>query len=111
MPLDLGHRPALGREDFLVAPCNEVAVAWIDRWPDWPAGGLAIYGPPGCGKSHLAEIWRAASSAVSLDLDGLLQEDPPARGPRTCVLDGVDAWLSGGKSAERERRLLHLYNL
>ena len=111
LPFDLQHRPALGREEFVVAPGNAVAVAWIDRWPDWPAGGLAIYGPPGCGKSHLAEIWRAASGAVSLDLDGLLREDPPLRGPRTCVLDGVDAWLSRSQSAEPERRLFHLYNL
>ena len=39
LPLDLGHRPALGREDFLVAPSNQGAVAWIDRWPDWPGPG------------------------------------------------------------------------
>ena len=32
---------AQGREDFLVAPCNEVAVAWIDRWPKWPGWRVA----------------------------------------------------------------------
>ena len=37
LPLDLGHRPALGGDDFLVAPSNEAAVAWLDRWPQWPA--------------------------------------------------------------------------
>ena len=40
LPLELAPRPALGREDFLVAPSNEVAVAWIDRWPDWPGPAL-----------------------------------------------------------------------
>lgn len=55
--LDLGHRPALRREDFLVAPCNENAVAWVDRWPDWPGAALVIHGPAGCGKTHLAQIW------------------------------------------------------
>lgn len=30
IPLALELRPALGREDFLVAPPNAVAVAWID---------------------------------------------------------------------------------
>ena len=39
LSLDLGQRPALDREDFLVAPSNETAVAWIDRWPDWPGPG------------------------------------------------------------------------
>ncbi|NFV81941.1 HdaA/DnaA family protein [Magnetospirillum aberrantis] len=53
LALDLGHRPALGRDDFLVAPCNAEAVAWLERWPDWPAHALAVYGPPGSGKSHL----------------------------------------------------------
>jgi chromosomal replication initiation ATPase DnaA len=61
LALDLGHRPALGREDFLVAPCNADAVAWIDRWPDWPGPALVIHGPAGCGKSHLAQVWRTRS--------------------------------------------------
>lgn len=53
LALDLGHKPALGRDDFLVAPCNAEAVAWLERWPDWPAHALAVFGPPGSGKSHL----------------------------------------------------------
>ncbi len=47
LPLDLGHRPALGRADFLGAPCNAEALAWLDRWPNWPATALALHGPPG----------------------------------------------------------------
>lgn len=47
LPLDLDFRPALGGEDFLVAPNNEAAVAWIDRWPDWPGRRLPFMGPPG----------------------------------------------------------------
>ena len=62
--LDLGHRPALRREDFLVAPCNENAVAWVDRWPDWPGAALVIHGPAGCGKTHLAQIWRQRSGGT-----------------------------------------------
>jgi chromosomal replication initiation ATPase DnaA len=63
LALDLGHRPSLGREDFLVAPCNAEAVAWIDRWPDWPGPALVIHGPEGCGKTHLAQVWRQLSGA------------------------------------------------
>lgn len=58
LTLDLGHRPALGRDDFLVAPSNAEAVAWLERWPDWPHHALALHGPQGCGKSHLLELFR-----------------------------------------------------
>ena len=54
--LNLGHRPALGREDFLVADGNRVAVDWIDQWPDWPQPGLALHGDPGAGKTHLSGL-------------------------------------------------------
>ncbi len=64
LALDLGHRPALGREDFLVSPSNENAVAWVDRWPDWPGPALVIHGPAGCGKTHLARVWRQRSGAT-----------------------------------------------
>ena len=42
LPLDLGHRPALGRSDFLVAPSNAAAIGWLDRWPDWPGPALVV---------------------------------------------------------------------
>ncbi len=111
LPLALEPRPALAREDFLVAPSNEVAVAWIDRWPDWPGPVLALYGPPGCGKTHLCQVWRALSGAVALNAAGLVRAEPPELlgAARACVLDGAEAALGG--EAERERRLLHLYNL
>ena len=54
LPLDLGHRASFSGEDFLVAPCNAAAVACLDSWPDWPAPGLAVHGPEGCGKTHLS---------------------------------------------------------
>jgi len=97
LPLELAPRPALGREDFLVAPSNEVAVAWIDRWPDWPGPVLALYGPPGSGKTHLCQVWRAASGAVEIDGSRLAEAEPPELlgAARACVLDDADAVLAG----------------
>ena len=111
LPLDLGHRPALGADDFLVAECNRDAVAWIDSWPNWPAPLLTIYGPPGCGKTHLAQVWRGRNSAPSLglaDLYGVMPRDLLGGG-RCCVLDMADEnETMTGVAAET---LLHLYNV
>ncbi|MDP6343013.1 MAG: DnaA/Hda family protein [Alphaproteobacteria bacterium] len=103
--LDLPVRPALGREDFLVADCNAEAVAWLDRWPDWPAPALCLYGPAGSGKSHLLGVWRARSEALGVAVDGLRQDAVPALAARGAVaLDGADGAGDGVA-------LLHLYNL
>jgi DnaA regulatory inactivator Hda len=109
LALDLAHRPALGRGDFLVAASNAAAVAWIDRWPDWPAPGLALYGPPGSGKSHLAAVWQARSGAQPLTAEMLLAARPAAEwGAATLwVLEDGEAALAGRAA---EAALFHLYN-
>ncbi len=110
LTLDLGHRPALGMDDFLVTPCNREAVAWIDRWPDWPGPALAIHGPPGCGKTHLAHVFRARSAAKLIAPEALGRTEPDGLlgEARVCMLD--DAGRVAGGSV-RERALLHLYNV
>ena len=110
LPLDLGHRPALGREDFLLAPCNEVAVAWIDRWPDWSGVAMALHGPAACGKTHLCHVWRTLSGAVEITAAALAADEPPELigAAKAIALEDVDAALATGRLAEE--RLLHLYN-
>ncbi|SDF82469.1 DnaA regulatory inactivator Hda [Limimonas halophila] len=114
LPLDLPHRPALGRADFLVAPANEVAVAWLDRWPEWPGSVLVLTGPAGSGKTHLAAVWQRMSGAVALDGAALAEGTAPAEllGDATAaVLDDADALFTAGDHGERlERQLLHLVN-
>jgi len=110
LPLDLGHRTAMGCEDFLVAPSNADAVAWLDRWPSWPAPALTVYGPAGCGKSHLGHVWRARSQAPIANgatLDGA--DLPELLGIANAVVV-EDADKVAGKPA-REEALFHLYNL
>jgi chromosomal replication initiation ATPase DnaA len=62
--LDLPPRQSFGRDDYLESASNKAALAWIERWPDWPAGALLLHGPEGCGKTHLAHIWRARAAAA-----------------------------------------------
>ena len=76
LPLEFGHRPALTGEDFLVAPCNADAVAWLDRWPDWPAPALVVHGPRGCGKTHLALVFQGMSGARAITHDMLSKGNP-----------------------------------
>ncbi|MHA1601059.1 MAG: HdaA/DnaA family protein [Alphaproteobacteria bacterium] len=111
LPLDLGLRPALGREDFMLAPCNEIAVAWIDRWPDWPGVAMALHGPSACGKTHLCHVWRALADALEISPATLATDDLPGLlgTAKAVALEDVDAKLSAGELDEE--RLLHLYNL
>jgi chromosomal replication initiation ATPase DnaA len=64
LALDLPHRPALGREDFLVSEANAEAAALIDAWPNWPSHAAVLIGPAGSGKTHLSEVWRLKSDAT-----------------------------------------------
>ncbi|MEN2987095.1 DnaA/Hda family protein [Tistrella sp. BH-R2-4] len=108
LPLDLTLRPALGREDFLVAPSNADAVAWLDRWPAWPGPALAIHGPAGCGKTHLARVWQAVSSAVEVTPAQLTADAAPSdllNDARAVLVEDV-----GEATGVDEAALFHLYN-
>ncbi len=108
LPLDFEHRPSLTGEDFLVVESNRDAVIWLDRWPDWPTPALVIYGPAGCGKTHLAHVFLARSGGRKLSILDMsadeprdLIEDIPA-----CVIEDAERFLEAGL----EQALLHLYN-
>lgn len=107
IPLDLGHRPALTASDFLVASCNAEAHAWLCRWPDWPGPASVIFGPAGCGKTHLAHVFAAVANAVSIAATALGVADPPRllAAARAVVVEDCDR---GGLD---ETALFHLINL
>ncbi len=105
LTFDLPRRIALGRSDFLVSDSNAIAVGWIDRWPDWPSGALALHGPAGCGKTHLVHLWCAQTAGVVVS-GKTLNEELVARlvserRHRIAVDDADQAY---------ELSLLHLYN-
>jgi len=107
--LDLSVRQAQGRADFLVTDSNTDAVAWLDQWPDWPGPALCLYGPKGCGKSHLLHLWCARTNARRItpaQLNGTAIPELAAHG--AVALD--DVVTPQGEIAAMEP-LLHLYNL
>ena len=105
LPLELGFRPALGRADFLIAPCNAAAIAWIDRWPAWPGTALALWGPAGSGKTHLVEVWRARSKAVAIEPGQLTSAAVPN------LLGAAQAAAIDDAESTDAEALLHLFNL
>jgi chromosomal replication initiation ATPase DnaA len=64
--LAFDHRQNFDRAEFLPGPGNAAALALIDRWPDWPSHAVALSGPRGAGKSHLAAIWAQAAGAITI---------------------------------------------
>lgn len=110
IPLDLGHRTAMGRDDFLIAPGNQDAVAWIDLWPEWPAPALILYGPIASGKSHLCAVWRERARAQAVDARSLNENTARdiAQSGQHIVLDDIDALVG---NVAGEKGLFHLYNI
>ncbi len=74
--LPLETRSALGRADFIVAPGNERAVAFVDSFPNWPAPAAALFGPPASGKSHLAAVWAQHAGATMIEATALDRDVP-----------------------------------
>ena len=87
--LALDHSVSFAREDFMQGPSNTAALALVQRWPDWPDRIVAIIGPEGSGKSHLASIWADATGARILSAKLLSVTDLPGRlsvlGNRCCL--------------------------
>ena len=65
LPLEFIPEPYMGKEDFMVAACNYEAFKLVDSWPDWPFFAICIYGPEGCGKTHLATIFAHTVSTLT----------------------------------------------
>ena len=105
LALDLPHRQALGRDDFLVTESNAAAVALIDHWPDWPAHAALLVGPTGSGKSHLVEVWRQRSKASSVQAVDVRVETAP-----DLLLSGAVAVEDAAPSLD-EHGIFHLLNL
>lgn len=98
LPLALSYRKAFGREDFIVAPCNQEAVSWIDKWPNWPVPCVLIYGEKGSGKTHLASIF----SEYKIDAASLTDDFMPYF-QKKIVVENVENLAS-------EEALFHLFN-
>ena len=90
-------RQAYNRSNFWVAPCNQEAIAWIDKYPDWPMHALLIYGEAGSGKTHLASIF----SDYHIEAKDLTEDFIPKN--NKIVVENLE-------ELSNERALFHLFN-
>lgn len=104
--LALDHAVSFAREDFLGGPTNASALSLIERWPDWPDRIMALVGPEGSGKSHLAAIWAEISGARVLSAKLLPETNlPSAFVTGALVVEDLDP------ADLDERALFHLINM
>jgi chromosomal replication initiation ATPase DnaA len=104
--LALDHAVSFAREDFLGGPSNAAALSLIESWPDWPNRIMALIGPEGSGKSHLATIWAEIAGARVLSAKLLPETDlPSAFATGALVVEDLDP------NDLDERALFHLINM
>lgn len=64
LPFDYGHEPSHLEDDFIEGDGNQLALAHVRAFPNWPHPLTLLEGPPKSGKSHLARIWIQRSGAL-----------------------------------------------
>ncbi len=91
--------------EFIRTAANDAALTWLDRVADWPQDRLALWGEPGCGKTHLLHRWSGTTGAHYLTGSALprLDELPDLSTLAGLAIDDADAMAD-------EATLLHLLN-
>ena len=57
-------RTSYFEKDFFVSSNNFDAYKLIESCPEWPDKKINIYGPRGCGKTHLSNILKNKTNAL-----------------------------------------------
>ncbi|MEL7133711.1 MAG: DnaA/Hda family protein [Pseudomonadota bacterium] len=104
---DLPVRVALGRDDFLVAPSNAIALSMVDAWQTWPQNKFVLTGPQGAGKTHLTHVWAAETGATLVHANTLDTNTVEALFEGPVAVEDVDKIAS---DTDRQTALFHLHN-
>jgi chromosomal replication initiation ATPase DnaA len=101
LALSLSFEPAMGAADFMASPSNESALAAVRATPDWAFPILSIVGPPGSGKTHLAQIWAEAEGAMVVPAAMLDQSTAEA------IISGAPAVVEDLPIQPQETNVVH----
>ena len=53
-------------QDYYVSSNNFSAYKLIESWPNWPDKWVNIFGPNGCGKTHLSNILKKKIDTIEI---------------------------------------------
>ena len=67
IPLSFPVEESYDPHDFIPLSCNQDALDWIDRYPDWPYPAVIVYGEVGCGKTHILKLWQDKTGEAAID--------------------------------------------
>ena len=95
--------PAPTAGAFVRGDSNRRAAEVLDAWPNGPEHILALVGPVGSGKSHLAGLWAERTGAVGFSGAEVARADMPDLEGRPILLDDADQ--------ADDATLFHLMNL
>ena len=88
-------------QDFYVSSNNFSAYRLIESWPNWPGKWVNIFGPKGCGKTHLSNILKKKISSVKIiqakDIDN----------EKTFNLDKLDCLIIDSFEQNIDEKLLY----
>jgi len=107
--LELRRSSPYRRRDFIVSPSNELAVRTLDGWPNWHAGCLALTGPEGSGKTHLARAWARKTGAQIVTANRFNAANLASLMGRPVLVEDADQPSKDGCASDD--MLFHLINM
>lgn len=108
LSFDLPVVAALGRDDFMIAPSNALAVAMMESFHDWEGGKLILCGPEGSGKTHLSHVWAGAHGGQIVSAIDLSETDIPSLAQTAVIVEDVPSIAA---KSDAQTALFHLHNL
>lgn len=87
------------QDELIYGSCNADAVAWLERFPDWPLPFFYIVGDEKSGKSTLARLYAQKTGGILFHPQSVLEETPENSAVIVDDAECID-----------EETLFHLYN-